>query len=88
MSQSKHRKTGTPRVDQAEGPAAGRNGTPKPSGGGIAPGQLAELLTRASGRDITADMLQTAIDAGAPTRADGTFNLIDLMAWLEREIAR
>jgi hypothetical protein len=47
----------------------------------------ARLLTAASGRTVTVDMIQAAIDAGAPVAADGRMNLVELMAWLEKDLA-
>ena len=47
----------------------------------------ARLLAAASGRQVTVDMVQAALDAGAPVLADGRLNLVELMAWLERELA-
>ena len=46
--------------------------------------QLARLLTAASGRQVSESMVQAAIDGGAPA-VDGKVNLVNLMAWLERE---
>lgn len=47
----------------------------------------ARLLTAAGGRPVTADMVQAAVDAGAPLVADGRPNLVELMAWLEKDLA-
>ena len=47
----------------------------------------ARLLTAAGGRKVTAATVRAAIDAGAPALADGRVNLIELMAWMERELA-
>jgi hypothetical protein len=47
----------------------------------------ARLLSAAGGRTVTADMIQAAIDAGAPVAADGRLNLVELMAWLEKDLA-
>ena len=47
----------------------------------------ARLLAAASGRQVTVDMVQAALDAGAPVLADGRLNLVELMAWLEKELA-
>jgi len=49
--------------------------------------EAARLLTAAGGRPITADMVQAAVDAGAPVLADRRLNLVELMAWLERTLA-
>jgi hypothetical protein len=47
----------------------------------------ARLLTAAGGQLVTAEMIQLDIDAGAPTNADGTMNLIHYAAWLVKEQA-
>jgi hypothetical protein len=47
----------------------------------------ARLLTAASGRPVTVDMIQAALDAGAPILAEGRLNLVELMAWLEKDLA-
>ena len=49
--------------------------------------EAARLLTAAGGRPVTADMVQAAVDAGAPVLADRRLNLVELMAWLERTLA-
>jgi len=35
---------------------------------------------------VTGDMLREDIDAGAPTNADGTINLVHYAAWLVKEL--
>ena len=47
----------------------------------------AQLLTKAGGIRVTVEMLQADVDAGAPTNADGTFNLVHYAAWLVRQMA-
>ena len=42
------------------------------------------LLTAAGGQLVTAEMIQSDVDAGAPTNADGTINLIHYAAWIAR----
>jgi hypothetical protein len=54
----------------------------------LAPADAAKLLTRASGRPVTVDMLAADIAAGAPTNSDGTINLVRYAAWLAREMGR
>ena len=53
----------------------------------IAPADLARLLSAAGGISIEADQIRADIDAGAPTSADGTINLVHYAAWLARELA-
>lgn len=47
----------------------------------------ARVLTRLGGKPVTEDMLRADIEAGAPTNADGTLNLVHYAAWLVREAA-
>jgi hypothetical protein len=53
----------------------------------LTPAEAARLLTAAGGRDVTEDMIRAAIDAGAPVLADGRLNLVELAAWLEKDLA-
>ena len=46
----------------------------------------ARILTAAGGGAVTEEMIQADIDAGAPTNADGTINLVHYTAWLAREV--
>jgi len=47
----------------------------------------ARLLSRIGGKQVTSDVLQADVDAGAPTNADGTINLVHFAAWLVKEMA-
>lgn len=47
----------------------------------------ARLLTAAGGQLVTAEMIQSDVDAGAPTNTDGTINLIHYAAWLVKQQA-
>jgi len=47
----------------------------------------ARVLSRAGGFPVTEEMLRADIEAGAPTNADGTVNLVHYAAWLVREMA-
>ena len=47
----------------------------------------ARVLTRLGGNPVTESMLRADIDAGAPTNADGTLNLVHYTAWLVREMS-
>jgi len=51
----------------------------------LTPAQAAKILATAGSRRITEAMVRTDIDAGAPTNADGTVNLVHYAAWLVRE---
>jgi hypothetical protein len=47
----------------------------------------ARVLTRLGGKPVTEAMLRADIDAGAPTNADGSVNLVHYAAWLVKEMA-
>jgi len=53
----------------------------------LTPAQAARILAAAGSRRITEAMVRADIDAGAPTNADGTVNLMHYAAWLAREVA-
>jgi hypothetical protein len=46
----------------------------------------ARVLTRLGGKPVTEAMLCADIDAGAPTNADGSINLVHYAAWLVKEM--
>ena len=50
--------------------------------------QAAGMLSAASGRTIPPETVQAAVDAGAPVGADGRIHLVELMAWLEQQLAQ
>ena len=43
---------------------------------------LARILSAMGPKPVTMAMLQDDVDDGAPTNPDGTFNLIQYLAWL------
>jgi hypothetical protein len=47
----------------------------------------AHVLTRLGGKPVTEAMLRADIDAGAPTNADGSVNLVHYAAWLVKEMS-
>ncbi len=50
----------------------------------------ARVLTRiggVGGKPVTEEMLRADIDAGAPTNANGTINLVHYAAWLVKEMS-
>lgn len=49
--------------------------------------EAARLLTKVGGRPVSAEMLQTDLDCGAPSNPNGTLNLVHYAAWLVRELA-
>ena len=47
----------------------------------------ARVLSRIGGKPVTEKMLRADIDAGAPTNANGTINLVHYAAWLVKEMS-
>ncbi|GJQ27819.1 MAG: hypothetical protein HBSAPP02_28510 [Phycisphaerae bacterium] len=47
----------------------------------------ARLLSAAGGTRVTVEMIQADVDAGAPTNADGSINLVQYAAWLVKEMS-
>ena len=54
----------------------------------LTPTQTGKILAAAGNRRITEAMVCADIEAGAPTNADGTINLVHYAAWLVRKVAR
>jgi len=53
----------------------------------MAAADLARLLSAAGGVAIDADEIESDVDAGAPTNADGSINLVLYVAWLVERLA-
>ncbi|TWU54949.1 hypothetical protein Poly51_36980 [Rubripirellula tenax] len=47
--------------------------------------RLSSLLSNAYRQRVPIEQIQADIDAGAPTNADGTVNVVDYTAWLLQE---
>lgn len=67
-----------------EGPAQGMSRL-NPAAMPVA--DAARVLTRLGGKPVTEAMLRADIDAGAPTNADGSVNLVHYAAWLVKEMS-
>ena len=65
--------------------AEGRQG-PQLSPQALRLADLARILSALGTRPVTVDMLQADIEAGAPTNADGTMNLVNYAVWLVGEM--
>ena len=48
----------------------------------------ATLLSKVGGKPVHEAMLRADIEAGAPTNADGTINLVMYAAWLVKGLGR
>jgi len=51
----------------------------------MTPSDAALLLSKASGRPFTEDMIRETIEAGCPVDASGNLNIVHVAAWLNRE---
>lgn len=51
----------------------------------LTPAQMADVLTKASGKPVDIDQVQADIRAGAPVDADGNLNLLAYAAWLAKD---
>lgn len=74
--------------EHAPSPEHGQ-GTSRLSPAALGVADAARVLTRiggAGGKPITEEMLRADIDAGAPTNANGTINLVHYAAWLVKEM--
>lgn len=50
--------------------------------------EVSRVLSKISAEPLTVEQLEVDLDAGAPTNADGTLNLVHYAAWLLREMGR
>jgi hypothetical protein len=73
----------SPRSPQVDSPAEGEARL-RPAALPLA--DAARVLSRLSGTAVTEAMLRADLDAGAPTNADGTLNLVHYAAWLVKEM--
>ena len=51
----------------------------------MSPSEAALLLSRASGKPVTEDMIRETIEAGCLVEASGNLNVVHLAAWLNKE---
>ncbi len=52
----------------------------------LTPENIVKILTRSGCRIMTLELLQEDIEAGLPTNADGTINLLTYAAWVIKEM--
>jgi hypothetical protein len=55
--------------------------------GALPVADAARVLSRLGGKAVTEAMIRADVDAGAPTNADGTLNLVHYAAWLVKEMS-
>ena len=77
----------TPEHAPSSGPAPTAQGMSRLNPGALSVADAARVLTRLGGKPVTEEMLRADIDAGAPTNANGTINLVHYAAWLVKEMA-
>ncbi len=71
----------------SESNAEGRHGGPlNPQALSLA--DAARVLSASGTETVTEEMLRSDVDAGAPTNADGTINLVAFAAWIVKEMGR
>jgi hypothetical protein len=73
--------------DDAQGVPHDATGSPRANPAALGVADAARLLSAAGGQLVTPEQIQADIDAGAPTNADGTINLVNYCAWLVKEMA-
>lgn len=72
--------------EQAPSPAASA-GNARLNPAALPVADAARVLSRLGGKAVTEAMLRSDIDAGAPTNADGSINLVHYAAWLVKEMS-
>ena len=78
----------TPEHAPSSGPhGASGQGTSRLNPAALGVADAARVLSRIGGKPITEQMLRADIDAGAPTNANGTINLVHYAAWLVKEMS-
>ena len=68
-------------------PAGGGQGMSRLNPAAMPVADAVRVLTRLGGKPVTEAMLRADIDAGAPTNADGSVNLVHYAAWLVKEMS-
>ncbi len=77
----------TPEHAPSSQPAGGGQGMSRLNPAAMPVADAARVLTRLGGKPVTDAMLRVDIDAGAPTNADGSVNLVHYAAWLVKEMS-
>ena len=77
----------TPEHAPSSGPKAGAPGMARLNPAALPVADAARVLTRMGGKAVTEAMLLADIEAGSPTNADGSINLVHYAAWLVKEMS-
>ena len=77
----------TPEHAPSSQPAGSGQGTSRLNPAAMPVADAARVLTRLGGKPVTEAMLRADIDAGAPTNADGSVNLVHYAVWLVKEMS-
>ena len=77
----------TPEHAPSSGPTSAGQGMSRLNPGALPVADAARVLTRLGGKPVTEAMLRADLDAGAPTNADGSVNLVHYAAWLVKEMS-
>ncbi|MGD9791742.1 MAG: hypothetical protein AB7K52_15290 [Phycisphaerales bacterium] len=76
----------TPEHAPSPGPGGAATGMARLNPAALPVADAARVLTRLGGKPVSVEILRADIDAGAPTNADGTLNLVHYAAWLVKEM--
>ena len=77
----------TPEHAPSSQPAGSGQGMSRLNPAAMPVADAARVLTRLGGKAVTEVMLRADIDAGAPTNADGSVNLVHYAAWLVKDLS-
>ena len=77
----------TPEHAPSSQPGGGGQGMSRLNPAAMPVADAGRVLTRLGGKPVTEAMLRADIDAGAPTNADGSVNLVHYAAWLVKEMS-
>ena len=61
-------------------------GAPKKSPASLSVPDMVRLLHASGSKHASEERVRADIEAGAPTNADGTLNLVHFTAWLARQV--
>lgn len=61
-------------------------GAPRKSPAALTAADMARLLRASGSKHASEHAVRADVDAGAPTNADGTMNMVHYAAWLARQV--
>ncbi|MCL4741614.1 MAG: hypothetical protein KJZ54_05350 [Phycisphaerales bacterium] len=75
-------------MSERAAPVTGAGQRPSLNPAALSVADAALVLTRLGGGPVTEELIEADLEAGAPTNADGSINLVHYAAWLVREMGR